>query len=309
MEGTNAGVAGTPSRGAIREHGEPGTPEASSDRGSNSTVDGSSSSGRGAPSPLNPTAGLGKAPSSPAESEHESVEVVALRKKVAGLQDRLAAANAKVGMWERFMQQMLGCVILSPDMNEMYKTECSELIRQALASVEQITEVRYVECSFPSVPSEAPRIQLERWDSLDSSEWLLKWSPSWSMQVSLEGQQYVSFRLSIRIFDFQVVGRVQLRVSPDLSSIVISFAQLPRIRMKTECAVSWGSVPLPLQNYLETVAHQEFRRWLTENMVAPNEMTISPPSFQPKQGLTDQDVEKALRAANLARQLSAALES
>ena len=53
-----------------------------------------------------------------------------MRKKVEALQERLAAANAKVNMWERFMQQMLGCVILSPDMNDMYKTECSALIRQ-----------------------------------------------------------------------------------------------------------------------------------------------------------------------------------
>lgn len=92
---------------------------------------------------------------------------------------------------------------------------------QALQSVEQIEKVHYVECSFPSVPSEVPRttrgtrarfplhlpppspvlrcptqhshpshsqapyIQLERWTSLDESEWSVRWAPSWSVQATL----------------------------------------------------------------------------------------------------------------------------
>lgn len=50
-------------------------------------------------------------------------------------------------------------------------------------SLEQIDRVRYVDCSFPSVPSEAPRLSLDLWHSLSASEWQLRWSPSWSMQA------------------------------------------------------------------------------------------------------------------------------
>jgi len=64
-----------------------------------------------------------------------------------------------------------------------YKHECSALLTQALMSLEQIDRVRYVDCSFPSVPSEAPRLSLDLWHSLSASEWQLRWSPSWSMQA------------------------------------------------------------------------------------------------------------------------------
>jgi hypothetical protein len=64
-----------------------------------------------------------------------------------------------------------------------YKHECSTLLTQALMSLEQIDRVRYVDCSFPSVPSEAPRLSLDLWHSLAASEWQLRWSPSWSMQA------------------------------------------------------------------------------------------------------------------------------
>eukprot|EP00965_Chrysotila_dentata_P254151 6211779-Pleurochrysis_carterae.AAC.2 len=72
------------------------------------------------------------------------------------LQEQLAAANAKIAMWERCMQQMMNCVMLSPDMNDMYKEECAALIQQALSSLEQIEQVHFVECSFPSISAEVP---------------------------------------------------------------------------------------------------------------------------------------------------------
>ena len=43
-----------------------------------------------------------------------------------------------------------------------------------------------------------------------------------------------------------------------------------------------------------------------DNVVAPHEMTLNPTSFQPKQGLTDEDVERAVRAVEIARSLSSA---
>ena len=39
-------------------------------------------------------------------------------------------------------------------------------------------------------------------------------------------------------------------------------------------------------------------------MVAPNELEINPPSFQPKKDLTEDDVQKAIKAVSLARNYS-----
>ena len=91
--------------------------------------------------------------------------------------------EAKVSMWEECMRTLVYCVMLSPEMNDIYKQECVDLLQNTLVGVEQVTDVHYVECSFPSVPSEAPRLQLELWDSLEHSEWSFRWSPSWSIQA------------------------------------------------------------------------------------------------------------------------------
>ena len=109
-----------------------------------------------------------------------------------------------------------------------------------------------MDCSFPSVPSEAPHIQLERWESMQDSEWTLRWAPSWSVQVAFEGSHYIAFSMIMRLFDFRMSGRMKVRMANDISSVSISFVQPPKLRLKTECSVSWGSVPLPLQTYIET---------------------------------------------------------
>ena len=48
------------------------------------------------------------------------------------LQLLLQVSEAKIAMWEECMQQLIHCVMLSPDMNDMYKTECSTLLRDTL---------------------------------------------------------------------------------------------------------------------------------------------------------------------------------
>ena len=203
------------------------------------------------------------------------------------------------------MQSFLHSVMLSPDMNEMYKDECSTLLRDALKTVEQIQTIKYIDCSFPSVPTEAPHIQLIRWESMQYSEWQVRWAPSWKVQVAVEGLQYLQFTLMLRLFDFRISGRMVFRASNDLSEIKMMFLAQPKMRLKTECSVSWGSVPLPLQTYIETVVQDELKRWTKDNVVTPHEMAIRPQSFQPKKGLNEADVERAIRATQLARQLAA----
>ena len=127
--------------------------------------------------------------------------------------------------------------------------------------------------------------------------------------MAVEGAQYLSFNLMLRLFDFRVSGRLSFAASTDLSTVKLSFVTPPKLRLKVSTSISFGSVPLPLQTYIETVVKDEFQRWMRDNVVTPNIMTLNPASFQPKVGLTDEDVQKAMRAVTLARELSAAQRS
>jgi len=189
-------------------------------------------------------------------------------------------------------------------MNDMYKHECSSLLTQALTNLEQIDRVRYVDCSFPSVPSEAPRLSLDKWNSLSASEWQLRWSPSWSIQIAVEGSHYVAFRMILRIHSVQLAGTLRVNSTKDLRTIRLSFVEQPQMRMCVDCTIAWGSLPLPLQDYIGDTVVGEFRAWFNKQMVQPNELVLTPSAFQPKSTLTDADVEKAMRAATLARELS-----
>ena len=117
----------------------------------------------------------------PPDGGHSELEQ--LQAALAAAQAQVRAMEAKVSMWEECMRTLVYCVMLSPEMNDIYKQECVDLLQNTLVGVEQVTDVHYVECSFPSVPSEAPRLQLELWDSLEHSEWSFRWSPSWSIQA------------------------------------------------------------------------------------------------------------------------------
>ena len=66
----------------------------------------------------------------------------------------LQVSEAKVAMWEECMQTFLHSIMLSPEMNDIYKDECTRILRSTLGGVEQIQAVRFVDCSFPSVPTE-----------------------------------------------------------------------------------------------------------------------------------------------------------
>ena len=77
----------------------------------------------------------------------------------------------------------------------------------------------------------------------------------------------------------------------------MSFLGEPKMSLKSECTVNWGATPLPIQEYITSAIDEYFKTYVRDTMVAPNAYTLEPPSFQPKQGLTDEDVRRALRGA------------
>ena len=67
-----------------------------------------------------------------------SSDVATLQQQVATLQAELSASNGRLQMWEDCMRQLANSVLLSPEMTDMYKTTCVELIHEALSSVESV---------------------------------------------------------------------------------------------------------------------------------------------------------------------------
>lgn len=239
-----------------------------------------------------------------------SSDVTTLQQQVATLQAELIASNGWLQMWEDCMRQLANSVLLSPEMTDMYKTTCVELIHEALSSVESVHRVVYADCSFPSVAAEAPRLALLKWESMDYSEWSVSWKPSWTVQVAIEGSHYIAFQLLLKISEVELSGRLKLSINSDpaFSKISMSFLGEPKMSLKSECTVNWGATPLPIQEYITSAIDEYFKTYVRDTMVAPNAYTLEPPSFQPKQGLTDEDVERAVRAVEIARSLSAAQE-
>lgn len=248
--------------------------------------------------------------STPGGPSKMSSDVATLQRQVATLQAELAASNGRLQMWEDCMRQLANSVLLSPEMTDMYKTTCVELIHEALSSVESVQRVVYADCSFPSVAAEAPRLSLLKWDSMDYSEWSVSWKPSWTVQVALEGSHYIAFQLLLKISEVELSGRLKLSINSDpaFSKIAMSFLGAPKMSLKSACTVNWGATPLPIQEYITSAIDDFFKTYVRDTMVAPNAYTLEPPSFQPKKGLTDEDVERAVRAVEIARSLSAAQE-
>mmetsp|Transcript_8415 Transcript_8415/g.16917 ORF Transcript_8415/g.16917 Transcript_8415/m.16917 type:complete len:148 (-) Transcript_8415:295-738(-) len=145
---------------------------------------------------------------------------------------------------------------------------------------------------------------------MDYSEWSVSWKPSWTVQVAIEGSHYLQFQLVLKISSIELSGRLKISIcdDPAFSKISMSFLGAPKMNLKSECTVSWGATPLPIQDYIASSIEEYFTTYVRDTMVAPNAYTLEPPSFQPKQGLTDEDVERAVRAVDIAKSLSATQE-
>ena len=69
------------------------------------------------------------------------------------------------------MRDLFQGLLLNPRMNAKYELKVQQRLERAVTKLEAIHAVRYIKCSFPSVDSDAPQLQLRRWESLDESEW------------------------------------------------------------------------------------------------------------------------------------------
>ena len=84
-----------------------------------------------------------------------SSDVATLQQQVATLQGELTASNGRLQMWEDCMRQLANSVLLSPEMTDMYKTSCVELIHEALSSVESVCAAQNCTRACARLPTRA----------------------------------------------------------------------------------------------------------------------------------------------------------
>jgi len=113
-------------------------------------------------------------------------EVERLRAELAQAQHMLREANGKLGEWQALVEEALHTALFNPEANDRYRMHASHMCTAALVALPQVTRVKHVRCSFPSLRREAPTVRLARYTSLESSEWQLSWAPSWSVDVCVE---------------------------------------------------------------------------------------------------------------------------
>lgn len=133
-----------------------------------------------------PLAQAAPPPSAQVEAGSAKAEVEQLRAELAQAQQKLREASGKLCEWQALVEEALHTALFNPEANDRYRTFASFMCTTALVAQPQVTRVKYVRCSFPSLRREAPTVRLARYTSLSSSEWHLNWSPSWSMDLCVE---------------------------------------------------------------------------------------------------------------------------
>lgn len=143
---------------------------------------------------------------------------------------------------------------------------------------------RYVKCSFPSIPSDAPQLQLLSWTSLEASQWTVSFAPSWRMEMCLEGRAaLVPFKLLVRVSTMTIQGEMSLSFPSDMGYVLLSFAAMPKLEMAIDSEVSLDvgvSLGLPVGRAAASLIRHEIHKWIASHAVAPHAMKIkrTPPT-------------------------------
>ena len=231
--------------------------------------------------------------------------VAALKYRLRVSEAKLAAAETQLSQWRHAIGRVMNAVLLSPAMNELYRTRLSAILTSLLPQVPQIEKVMYVDCSFPSVTSNAPRLDLLRWhakaeDGRMRGEFAADFRPQWTMDVGIEGRHYlVPFSLQVKVWGFQLCGRMAATFPPNMSTVGINFMSFPAMDMTIDVEVKWGVVQVPLiRQAIASLIRNFFKGWVQRNLV-DRSMTLPCIRQGRKEGdgMDDEDLKKARQAA------------
>jgi len=211
-------------------------------------------------------------------TEHEDPEVARLRAELEQMRDRVQAAEAKLHSWESLVEDALHSALFSPEANDRYRTYASHTCTSSLLELPQVTRVKYVRCSFPSLRRDAPRVRLHKYHSLHHSEWDVSWAPSWSVDLQVEGLHYLYFELGMRVRGLKLTGRLRVDLVSPLGQggVKLGFVKYPKVGMDLETSVSLGFVPVPIQDQIADIVRAQMDDWLVKHIVMPRAMHFKP---------------------------------
>jgi len=237
------------------------------------------------------------------EVDYEAMSKEDLIKRVKSMRKEIDGAKSTIAGWEKGVRQILNCIILSPMMNHFYRQKLTTILENVFLGVSSISNVVYINCSFPSIEAEFPNVKLQSWSGLERSTWKVKWKPSWHITARVEGSHYLSFTLNILIRKLSVKGEFNLECAKDLTTVTIWFNELPTIDLQIQTTIVLGILPIPLSIMQETLASKirtAFIGWLKDNLVYPNSLQF--PCLRGYGGLNEEAIlEEAKAAAKVAQ--------
>lgn len=218
------------------------------------------------------------------------------------LVDRLLLAETRLRKWERVASDLVTTLALSPEMTEAYYARyLRELLSSALLMLEEVDELRHVECSMPCVRGERPRIEMVEWKGLEYSEWMLEWAPhSWWVSVSVIGSRWgLGFNSLTSVSGMFLKGVIRCSFSKDLTAVRVSFRETPSMDMDVEGSVGWGVVPIPLRERIERLVRMEIVRFVERRLTGDESMVVVL-RRKAVAALSESDIEEATEQAKRA---------
>ncbi len=106
--------------------------------------------------------------------------------------------------WRDLATTMFNNAVLSPENCELYKRVTQRELHSALT---EMTDVKYIHCSFPASISNAPSLDLIGRSSCDASDWRISWKPCWSSEVLCVSKK-AGIRYSVRLLVTQFEASV-----------------------------------------------------------------------------------------------------
>lgn len=167
------------------------------------------------------------------ELSAEAKELVALRAELTAAQGKLVAAEAKLGHWRSAAREFTHASCFGPLACQYYKETMTALLTESLLQVEGVESVRWVSCSFPSVPAHAPQMELTAWRGLGAdSLWDVSWEPPWAVEVCVDGTNgWISCTAMLRLRDLVLRGQLGLTFTPAMTEATVSFPSDPTIEL------------------------------------------------------------------------------
>lgn len=207
-------------------------------------------------------------------------------------------AHSKLDQWNMLAAALSNAVLLSPAQTRHFANVARTLLTQAVEKLAFIDKLRWVDCSFPAAPANAPKLTLVKFESLAKSQWTVDWCPLWTCDVNVDARQLgVRYNMLVRVAKLRLRGTLHVEATPDLADVAVAFADTPDVDLHPSCTLTLGQLTLPQLSILEDNVKLHFLSWLQTTMCAPNRLLIAIDAFKRKRALTDTDVQNATEAA------------